>query len=480
MKVENTDLQNDQPARDRAAARVSWWPAVISVLGLCLLAMVWGGLAVCHGFFPGRMLRNAYQGAMALKTRMEFDRMEFSVDLWSTNRFGQVTGVTRSDPARAFPGYTLYTSGHTQGALLVDLAGTVVHAWNLPYDRIWDASAVVQHPRPAHQIFWFKAHLFPNGDLLAVVEGNGSTPWGQGIIRIDRDSRLVWKFLDHAHHDFSIGADGRIYALTHRIRTEPLPGLAIQPPCLEDFIVVLSPEGKKLVEVSLFEAIRDSAFRHQFDNGSIKSDHGEYLHANAARVVTAAMARRLPFARAGQVCVSMPAHQSSLALVDLDKRRVEWLKVGSWRFQHDPDFLEDGRLLLFDNWGHTDPGGHSRVIEYDPATEAVVWSYAGQPDDIMQSGSRSGQQRLPNGNTLITESDAGRMIEVTPDKKVVWEFINPARGGKHGELIAVISTGERIAPSTLDAPFRDYLAAKGAPPTPPPPHSQIPLQGAAR
>ena len=35
-----------------------------------------------------------------------------------------------------------------------------------------------------------------------------------------------------------------------------------------------------------------------------------------------------------------------------------------------------------------------------------------------------GAQRLPNGNTLITESDAGRVFEVTEGGDIVWEFVN--------------------------------------------------------
>jgi hypothetical protein len=40
----------------------------------------------------------------------------------------------------------------------------------------------------------------------------------------------------------------------------------------------------------------------------------------------------------------------------------------------------------------------------------------------------SGQQRLPNGNTLITEGSGGRLIEVTPDHEIVWEYISPHWG----------------------------------------------------
>jgi hypothetical protein len=33
-------------------------------------------------------------------------------------------------------------------------------------------------------------------------------------------------------------------------------------------------------------------------------------------------------------------------------------------------------------------------------------------------------QRLPNGNVLIAESGQGRAFEVTPEGKIVWEYIN--------------------------------------------------------
>lgn len=36
-------------------------------------------------------------------------------------------------------------------------------------------------------------------------------------------------------------------------------------------------------------------------------------------------------------------------------------------------------------------------------------------------------QRLPNGTTLITETAHGRAFEVTPKRRIVWEFTNPER-----------------------------------------------------
>ena len=37
----------------------------------------------------------------------------------------------------------------------------------------------------------------------------------------------------------------------------------------------------------------------------------------------------------------------------------------------------------------------------------------------------SSAQRLPNGNTLITEGSDGRIFEVTREHQTVWEYISP-------------------------------------------------------
>ena len=52
----------------------------------------------------------------------------------------------------------------------------------------------------------------------------------------------------------------------------------------------------------------------------------------------------------------------------------------------------------------------------------VVWSYAA--DDFF-SRLRGSVQRLSNGNTLITESDAGYVFEVDESGRTVWKFANP-------------------------------------------------------
>ena len=105
----------------------------------------------------------------------------------------------------------------------------------------------------------------------------------------------------------------------------------------------------------------------------------------------------------------------------------------------------EGNLLIFDNGGYggfgpPNPGApyginyalrdHSRVLEINPVTLELVWEYtankAGYRDLYkFYSDYISSAQRLPNGNTLITEGSVGRLFEVTPDYETVWEYISP-------------------------------------------------------
>lgn len=89
----------------------------------------------------------------------------------------------------------------------------------------------------------------------------------------------------------------------------------------------------------------------------------------------------------------------------------------------------EGNILVFNNGGN-----YSIVTEFNPVSLDVVWEYSGLELGYCESHSLahyffspaiSSAQRLPNGNTLITEGDGGRIFEVTPDRETVWEFINP-------------------------------------------------------
>jgi hypothetical protein len=107
-----------------------------------------------------------------------------------------------------------------------------------------------------------------------------------------------------------------------------------------------------------------------------------------------------------------------------------------------------GNLLVFDNGApsiygapnqistdgrNTITRGYSRVLEIDPTTFNIEWIYTAEiaghatrrDSHRFYSPYQSNAQRLPNGNTLVTEAVHGRVFELTPDLEIVWEFIEP-------------------------------------------------------
>ena len=71
-----------------------------------------------------------------------------------------------------------------------------------------------------------------------------------------------------------------------------------------------------------------------------------------------------------------------------------------------------------------------RVLEIDPVKVEKVWEYSLQGLDSYRFFSHyvSSAQRLPNGNTLITEGADGRLLEVTTSGEIVWEYVSPYFG----------------------------------------------------
>jgi hypothetical protein len=105
-----------------------------------------------------------------------------------------------------------------------------------------------------------------------------------------------------------------------------------------------------------------------------------------------------------------------------------------------------GNILVFDNGGWAGYGYFgmpryirlwSRVIEFNPVTYDIVWQYSHPALSwwFPRTGENhrffsyyiSSAQRLPNGNTLITEGANGRVFEVTNTSKIVWEYVAPTR-----------------------------------------------------
>jgi hypothetical protein len=424
------------------------------LVGLALIAFIAGSLTNVAGVFPGPHIARAYAAFQAYYTKNTAYNDIYASDLWHAAAYAE-RGVTVYVPGRVQPGATLYTSGKDTAAHLIAMDGRVLHTWRQPFSTVWNTTSSIQKPQPDSHIFFRQALMYPNGDLLAVYEAVGDTPYGYGIVKLDKHSNILWRYLGRAHHDIDVGPDGRIYALTHDIVDFPADFGRLATPRHEDNLVVLSPEGEEQLKLPLTELVKRSKYQHLLYTVSAYSVD-DPLHTNTVSVITEALAARFPHGRPGQILTSF-RELNAIGVVDLERQELVWATRGPWIGQHDPELLPNGHILLFDNHGnYLSPEGISRVIEVDPNTLGIVWQYTGTATRPLASAIRSEQQRLPNGNTLIVESDSGRLVEVTSAGEIVWEFLNPdrapGRDGK-GELTAIMSSARRILPDAIEAEF---------------------------
>jgi hypothetical protein len=347
---------------------------------------------------------------------------------------------TIDKPGKTFDGFTLYICGSLElsstQAFLMNMRGEVVHHWAVPFSEVWPLAPHIHLPIKDNQVGFFDGHLYPNGDLLVVFHTLEKLVNGCGLAKLDKNSNLIWKYDGNIHHQVEVGEDGTIYAIAHKLVDRMPRGLEFIPtPCLVDELVLLSPDGKLLREpISILEALRDSPYAPLLDSLSedkrdlpvglnlirslslIHDRRREPLHLNSARLLERRLAARFPNFQAGQVLLSV-RNLDALCMLDLQKQTVVWAARGPWLAQHDAQFLDNGHLLILDNLGAT---RGSRVLEYDPQTQAFPWSYPQGGDPSFLTTERGMCQRLPNGNTLIVDSSEGKLLEVTPERETVW------------------------------------------------------------
>ena len=336
--------------------------------------------------------------------------------------------VTTYVPGLAFDGFNLYASGHAPEAILMDMKGKVLHKWGYKF-----RDAFPDHPQPAgpwRMETWDRVHLYDNGDLLALFDM-------YGLIKLDKDSNLIWTVPGMFHHDLQVDRKGFIYALSGEVKI--IPRIHEYDPVREDFVTVLDPDGNVVHAVSLLEAFERSSYASFLQK---MPRFGDLFHTNTLKVLDGSHASRSSIFKKGNILISLRT-LDVIAIVDMETEEVCWALSGQWLRQHEPMLLDNGNILLFDNLGHN---GMSKVIEIDPFTQEIVWAYEGTAENGFYSEVSGRNQRLQNGNTLITEATSGRAFEVTRDGKIVWEFYNPARAGKNNELIATLFHCWRLGP----------------------------------
>ncbi len=340
------------------------------------------------------------------------------------------TGVLVYQEGRACEGLNLYTSGHDTAAWLVDMRGNLLHSWRCPYERAWPGR---EFPDQGYgHRSWRRVVLLPDGFLLAVFEG-------VGLVKLDRDSNIVWVYSGRAHHDLRVLENGDIYVLSRRAHM--IPRIHADRPVLEDFITLLDADGNVKSELSLLEASEKSEFWPMIRLLLPKSE-GDIFHANSLEWMDGSREHISPLYRRGNILTSFK-HQDAVAIVDMELGKLVWFKSGPWVYQHNPVLLENGNILVYDNNRFCD---YSRVLEYNPFTREIPWYYIADPPQGFFNKHCGAAFPLINGNVLIIESEYGSAFEVTREREIVWEFVNPGALEDKQEVVPYLYDLTRLPP----------------------------------
>ncbi len=380
------------------------------------------------------------------------------------------TGTTIYQPEKAWNGYTVLSALGTPAVIVLDMNGHVVKRWD-GFDLVSGGPARVL---PGGVVVAPQGNAMPNLESLALVAEDfaGKELWrfdrGESI---ERGGKREWSW--RQHHDWQLSdfpagyysprftpglAGASVLLLTHASRIDP----AIADVMIDDDrLIELDPAGKVAWEWRAGDHVgefRLTAPMRSAIRRLAKRDGYDWLHINSAAWLGPNKWFAAGDKRFDPRNVIISSRQASLIAIVARNGKVVWQlgpdsmaspearALGQVIGQHNVTMIPEGlpgagNLLLFDNGGaagYGDPSpispngdtiyqrATSRVLEIDPVTLALVWSYAA-PN--FYSFNISGAQRLPNGNTLITEGTTGRVFEVTPEKAIVWEYLAPPSTG---------------------------------------------------
>ena len=396
------------------------------------------------------------------------------------------TGTTIFKPEKCFSGYTIFQAKEV-GALLIDMSGAEVQLWKNLHgfpNKLLPGGYVMGHLAERNN----KYGMQDQTDLVQ-VDWDGNIVWKFDQYEYIEDPGEEPQWMARQHHDYQRegnpvgyyvpGMDPKVDSGTTLILSHKnLYNKEItDKKLLDDVIIEVDWNGDIIWEWILSEHFDEFDFSEEAKNILFRDPNfraagggmGDWMHINSMSALGPNRFYDAGDERFHPDNIIWDARETNIiAITDKQSGKIAWsvgpdydtspeLKELGWMIgQHHAHMIPrgltgEGNILVFDNggwagYGAPNPGAptgaknalrdYSRVLEFDPDTLKIVWQYtpteAGflQPVDASRFYSPfiSSAQRLPNGNTLITEGSGGRIIEVTKDHEIVWEYISPYWG----------------------------------------------------
>ena len=396
------------------------------------------------------------------------------------------TGATIYDPDRCWNGYTIFPAKEV-GAMLIDMNGSEVKLWKglhgMP-NKMLPGGYVLGSTGERNTTFGIQDHL----DLVQ-VGWDGTIEWKFNRYEYIEDLGEESQWMARQHHDYQRevnpvgyyvpGMDplvdkGNTLILSHKNLVNPKIS---DKPLIDDIIIEVTWDGELVWGWVCSDHFDEMGFSEAAKNILCRNPNwrpagggmGDWMHINSMSLLGPNKWYDAGDERFNPNNIIWCARETNItAIINKESGKILW-QIGP-DYDRGPELIElgwiigqhhahmiprglpgEGNILIFDNggwagYGAPNPGSptgfsnalrdYSRVLEIDPTTIKIVWQYspveAGYilPVDANRFYSPfiSSAQRLPNGNTLITEGSGGRIFEVTSDYEIVWEYISPYWG----------------------------------------------------
>lgn len=381
------------------------------------------------------------------------------------------TGVLKYDASKAYEGYTLFSPMiGNKTSYLIDMKGNIVHTWECDYPP------------------GLYAELLPNGNLLRggrpdqqkdleakidkklgkndLKKFNGVSGASGIVQEIDWNGNVVWEYKmsepykEISHHTFHRMPNGNTLILGWDYMTKeeaikkgrdpktiPAEPVVYQGASHEgfwnDFVREVNPEGKTVWEWHTTDHMGKGPKKLDFNYvlpkavGEIYATY-DWSHFNTVNYLPETDTILLNSRNFGEFYFinhktgEIEYRWGNPTAYDPKAKKPGWYDNGDQILfgQHCATPLKNGNILLFDNGSEAPETRHSRAVEMNPKTGKIVWEFYTNHTNSFSSHFQGGVQRLPNGNTLISSAHGGHVFEVTHDKEIVWEFVNPFIFGK--------------------------------------------------
>lgn len=234
------------------------------------------------------------------------------------------------------------------GAILIDEKGRVSHRWKLAENPDNLVS------KPNNRLYPHGVQVDPDGAVTFIFD------FGTSINKVDACGKYVWSNPNNRDYNHSLArdADGSLWVPAGPPswfdRVDPDTGNAIQSISMGDLIAA-NPD------LGIF-----SARSEHYAQG--RKWLGDPFHVNDIEPLLPEMAAAFPMFDAGDLLVSFRA-LNLIFVFDPDTLAVKWWRQGVTQQQHDPDWMADGTIMVFDNRWDNPP---SKLIKIDPATNNVT------------------------------------------------------------------------------------------------------------